>query len=88
MSEQVREIDLNKYNNLLTSGGCYTKDPNNAQILALFGVVQKIVDESNKTSEKSNGKSTKGEIGYTRDLPSFILEDPKGCMGHAFNVGK
>ena len=37
-TEQIRAMALKKYNNLLTSGRWYTKDPKDAQILALAGL--------------------------------------------------
>ena len=53
-SEQVRSMDLNKYNNLLTLGRWYNKDAKYYQIPALVGVTQKLAYDSNKTSDKSN----------------------------------
>ena len=67
---------LNKYKNLPTSGRWSIKDPKDAQILALVGVSQKIVDDSNKSSDKSNASNrdtTKGYPEYTRDLPPCML---------------
>ena len=45
---------------------------------------QKISDDSKKSSEKSNTSNidtTKGEPAYIRDLPTWILEEPKGVVG-------
>ena len=47
-------MELNKYNNLLTSGRCTNKDTKEDQILDLVGVGKKLADDSNKSSEKSN----------------------------------
>ena len=41
-AEQVRATELNNSNNLLTSGRWPNKDPNDAHILALVGVSQKL----------------------------------------------
>ena len=70
--DQVRSMDLNNYNNLLTSERWYTKDTKDAQILALVGVAQNLADESKKLFDKSNNfnrETTKGYQSYTRDLP-------------------
>ena len=67
------------YSNLLTSGRWFNKDPKDDKILALVGVAQKIVDDSKKSSEKSNKpnmESTKVESSYTRDLRPWILKYP------------
>ena len=45
---------MNKYNNLLTYIRWYTKDPKDAEILALVGVAQKLVDDTKKSSDKPN----------------------------------
>ena len=69
-------MDLNKYKNLLTPGRWPRNYPNDAHILALAGVAQKIADDSNKSSNKSktsNRESTNGDPAYTRDLPSWIM---------------
>ena len=76
-AEQGRSMSLKKYNKLLTSGRCSNKDPKDAQTLDLVGVDQNIVDDSKKSSEKSNKDPTKGETAYIRDLPPYIPEDPK-----------
>ena len=52
--EQLSTVLLNKYNDLLTSRRCYTKDPKDVKLLDLVGVAQKLVDWSNKSSENSN----------------------------------
>ena len=52
--EQVRDMALKKYNNLLTSGRWSNKDPKDTQILALVGVAQNLADDSKKSSDKSN----------------------------------
>ena len=61
--EKVRAMDLKKYNNLLTSGRWYNKYTKYSKIIALVGVNQKIVDNSNKSCDKSTTytrESTKG----------------------------
>ena len=68
--EKLRTMDLNKFNNLLTSGSWPNKDSKDAQILE--GVAQILAYDSKKSSEKpkkSNRESTKGEPAYIRDLP-------------------
>ena len=50
--DQVSSMYLNKHNNLLTPGRCSKKDSNYSQIIALFGVAQKLADESKKSYEK------------------------------------
>ena len=60
---QVSAMDLQKYNNLLTSGRLSNKDPKDYQILYLVGVAQNLSDHFNKSSDKSNTsnrESTKG----------------------------
>ena len=62
-AEQVRATSLKKYNKLLNSRRCYTKDPKDTQILALVEVTPNIADDSNKSYEKSNTsnkETTKG----------------------------
>ena len=54
LSEQVRSMTLKKYNNLLDSGRWSTKEPKGSHILALVGVTQKLMNNSNKTSGKSD----------------------------------
>ena len=54
--DQVRSMSLKKYNNLLTSERWYSKYPKDTHILALFGFYQKLMDDSKKTSHKSNRK--------------------------------
>ena len=74
-------MNLNNYNNLLTSGRWSNKYTNDAHILALVGVVQKLVDESNRSSEKSNTSNrytNKGGPYYIRGLPPWIMEEKKG----------
>ena len=41
----MRDMDLNKYNNLLATGRWSTKDPNETQILSLVGVAQKLSED-------------------------------------------
>ena len=67
--EKLMAMDLKKYNNLITSGRWCTKDPKDAQILTPVVLDQKLVDDSKKTSEKSNREPTKGESYYIRDIP-------------------
>ena len=79
-ADQVRAMVLDKYNNILTSERWSNKDPKYAQILALVGVNQNLVENSKKSFEKSNTfnmESTKGEPAYIRDLPNWMLEEPK-----------
>ena len=45
---QVRDMDLNKYNGHLTSGRWSNKYPNDDHILALVGVTQNTADDFNK----------------------------------------
>ena len=71
IEDQVRSMALKKYNNLITLGRWYTKDTKDSQILSLVGVDQKLVDDSNKSSDKSNTSNrdtTKVEPDYIRDL--------------------
>ena len=77
-SEHLRAIEWNKYKKLLTSGRWYTNDPKYAHIIALVGLYQNIIDESNNTPEKSNRYKTKREAAYTRYLPPWIIEYIKG----------
>ena len=72
-AEQVRDLDLNDYNNLFNSGRFSNKDSKDDQILALFGVAQKLADDSKKLSEKSNRGPTKGNTSYIRDLPPWMM---------------
>ena len=79
-SEQLSDMALKTYIYLLTSGRRYNKETKDSHILDLVGVTQKLSDDSKKSSEKfntSNRESTKGELDYTRDLPPWMLEDPK-----------
>ena len=76
-AEQVRAMDLKRYNNLLTSGRWYNKDPKYYQMLDLGVVDQNIADDPKKSSDKSNKDPTKGDPDYTRNFPPWILEDPK-----------
>ena len=57
----MRDTELNKYNDILVSGRWSTKDPKDAQILALVVVTQKLADDSNKSSYKYNRSSKKLE---------------------------
>ena len=82
---------LKKYNNLLTPGRWSNKDPKDSHILALLGVAQKLSYDSKKSSKKyntSNRESTKGDPAYTRDLPPWILEEPKVGVGTKNKYGK
>ena len=78
----MRDTDLKNYNKILTSGRCYTKYTKDSHILNLVGVDQKIAYNSNKSSEKSNRDPTKGDTSYTRDLPPWVPEYPKGGVGN------
>ena len=53
-AEQVRDMDLKNYNNLLTSGRWSTKYLKGSQILTLVEVDQNLANDSKKLSEKSN----------------------------------
>ena len=79
---------LKKYNNLLTSGICSSKDPKDAQILALVGVAQILANGSRKPLEYPIRYSTKGYPAYIRDLSPWMLEETKGRLGHKFNNDK
>ena len=60
---------LTNFNSLLISGRWSNKDPKDAQILTLVEVAQKMADESNKLSDKSNSpkrESTNGDQVYSR----------------------
>ena len=81
-------MDLNNYNNILTSWRWSNKDPKDAHILSLVGVAQKISNNPKKPSEKPIRESTKGYPDYIRELPPWILEEPKGGVGHKFNNEK
>ena len=79
-AEKVSAMALKNHNNLLTSGRWSNKDSKYAQILALLGVAQHLVEDSKKSSEKSityNRKSTKKDPDYIRDPEHWILENPK-----------
>ena len=67
---------LNKYNKLLNSFRWSNNNTNDEKILALVVVAQKLADDPNKSSDKSNtsdSKSTKVEPTYIRDLPTWML---------------
>ena len=87
-SEQVRELALNKYENIFTSGRLYNKDPKDAHTISLVGVAQKLPNDSKKTSESPSSKSTKGDPVYVRDLPPWMMEKLKLGVGHKFNDDK
>ena len=77
-------MDLKKFNNLLTSGKLYSKDLNDDHILALVGVAQKMADDSNKSSEKSNTSkrdTTKVDTTYIRDIPTLDAVGSKRWNG-------
>ena len=63
---------LKKYNNPIISGRWSTKEPNNYNILALFGVSHKLMDDSKKAQDKSIKESTKVELVYTRYLTPWM----------------
>ena len=82
---------LKNYYNFLTSGRWSTKDPNDAQILALVGVSQKLEDDSKKSSDKSNTsnrETTKREPAYTRDFIPWMLENSKYGVRNKNKDGK
>ena len=54
-AEQVRATELNNSNNLLTSGRWPNKDPNDAHILALVGVSQKLAYNLKKHKRNRKG---------------------------------
>ena len=81
-------MDLKKYNNQITSGKWTNKDTKYDQILNIVGVAQKLADESNKSSEKSNRESTKCEPAYNRYIPLWMLEDQKRGLGNKTKDGK
>ena len=79
---------LKRDNNLLTSCRWYNKDPKDYQILVIVGVSQKLLDNSNKLSEKNTRETTKGNPDYIRYLPPWILSYPKGLVGNKTRYGK
>ena len=81
-------MDLKNHNNLLTSGRWYNKDPKDGQILSLVGVAQKLANNSNNPSEIPSRESTKGYPDYIRNLPSWMLEEPKGGVVQKSNDEK
>ena len=68
---------LKKNNNLLKLGRFSTKDHKDYHILYIVGVAQKVADESNKPYDKSNTYPTNRYPADIRDLPPWILEEPK-----------
>ena len=90
-AEQVRSMALKNYNNPIPSGRWSTNYPKDYQMLSLVVVAQKLLDESKKSSEKSNTynrETTKEEPAYIRYIPSWILEEPKGVVGNKNKYGK
>ena len=81
-------MDLKKYNNPLTSERWYTKEHNDAHILDLFRAAQNLIDDSKKTSDKSNKEPKKWELAYIRDLPPWILEEKKWGVRNKTNDGR
>ena len=79
---------LENYKNILTSGRWSNKDTKDAQIITLVGVYQKPFKNSKKLSEKSSREYTKGDSSYMRDIPHWMLEEPKGGVGKNFNHDK
>ena len=79
---------LKKYNNILTWGRWSNKDTKDAQILALVGVAHKLANDSKITSEDPSRESTKVEPTYIRDIPTWVLEEPKVGVVHKFNNDK
>ena len=89
--DQMRDMSLEKHNKLITSGRWYKKDNKDNNILALLGVDQKVADDSNKRSEKSNTsirEYTKVDPAYTMDLPPRIPEKTKGGVVNKTKDGK
>ena len=66
-------MPLKKCNTLLASGGCSTKDTNDAYILTIVRVAQNLADDSKGLLKKFNWESTKVEPAYIRDLPPQML---------------
>ena len=87
IAEQVRVMYLKKYNKIIISGRCYTKDNKDYNIMDIVGMAQNIADESKKESEKPNKYSPKGEPDYIRDLPPWMIDDPKGGVGNVTKEG-
>ena len=81
-------MTLNKYNKILTLGRWYNKYPKDDKILYLSGVTQNITDDSKKSSDKYIMDPTKGYQASIRDLPHWILEDPKVGLGNRTNDRK
>ena len=81
----MRATALKKYNKILTQERWYTKDYKDAQIISLVLVAEKISHDYKKSSDKSNTsnrENTKGEPAYIRDIPPWMLEEPKGGVGN------
>ena len=81
LMEGGQVFGLKGYNNLRTSVRWYNKDTKDDHIPSLLGMDQKLADDSNKPSDKSNTsnwESTKRDPDYIRNLPPWMLEDPKG----------
>ena len=70
---------LKKYINRLTYRRWTIKDPKDSQLLVLVGVAEKIMDDNNKSSDKSEGNnkepiwSTKGEKDYIKDIQYYVF---------------
>ena len=87
---KVRDVALKNYNNLLTWLRWSTDYPKDDDILALVLVAQNLADESKKSYEKSNTSNrdtNRGEPAYIRDLPPWILEEPKGVVVNITKYG-
>ena len=57
-------------------------------MIALSGLFQNLVDDSNKTSDKSKRESIKLELYYISDIPPCIVEETKWGVGKNSNYGK
>ena len=78
--DQVMEVELKKYNNLLASGRWSKKDPKDDHILAISGGAQKQAYDSMKSSNKSNtsNRESINEDPYDiRDLSPWMMEERK-----------
>ena len=67
------------------------EDPKDAHTQSLVGLDQNLADNSKKSSDKFNTynrDSPKVDTDYIRDLPPWMLEDPKGGMGNKTKDGK
>ena len=79
-AREVRALALKKYNNLTESGRWVTKDPNDAKIVALVGVSEKLAKQldssKGRTKTKSDQQQQAGSSSqsYHRNLPQWRFE--------------